>query len=115
MVDLDIKYLNECDNYILQLSNFLDKVYEVTFKNENVEVTKTYIGEFGGRLEELVKFIQNNKFLNARIFSNEIDLKFALESFGEAFHSGNYELCSEILKYEIKYILYKWQQKIKNV
>ncbi len=27
----------------------------------------------------------------------------------------NYELCSEILKYEIKYILYKWQQKIKNV
>ena len=106
MIGLDIKYINECDKYILQLSNFLDKVYEVT---------KTHIGEFGSQLEELVKFIQNNKFLNEKIFSNEIDLKFALESFGEAFHSENYELCSEILKYEIKYILYKWQQKIKNV
>lgn len=115
MIGLDIKYINECDKYILQLSNFLDKVYEVTVKNENVEVTKTHIGEFGSQLEELVKFIQNNKFLNEKIFSNEIDLKFALESFAEAFHSENYELCSEILKYEIKYILYKWQQKIKNV
>ena len=101
MIGLDIKYINECDKYILQLSNFLDKVYEVTVKNENVEVIKTHIGEFGSQLEELVKFIQNNKFLNEKIFSNEIDLKFAL--------------CSEILKYEIKYILYKWQQKIKNV
>ena len=99
MIGLDIKYINECDKYILQLSNFLDKVYEVTVKNENVEVTKTHIGEFGSQLEELVKFIQNNKFLNEKIFSNE----------------ENYELCSEILKYEIKYILYKWQQKIKNV
>ena len=40
MIGLDIKYINECDKYILQLSNFLDKVYEVTVKNENVEVTK---------------------------------------------------------------------------
>lgn len=114
MMDLDIRYVNECNNYIFQLSDFLDKVHDVILKNENIEVIKTYIGEFGSQFNELFKFIQSNKVLNKKIFKEESDLSFALESFGNAFHSGDYELCSEILKYEIKYILYKWQKKLKN-
>ena len=114
MMDLDIKYVNECNNYILQLSDFLDKVHDVVLKNENLEVTKTYIGEFGNQFNELFKFIQRNNVLSRKIFKQELDLSFALESFGNAFHSGDYELCSEILKYEIKYILYKWQNKLNN-
>lgn len=115
MVNLDYKYVDKCNEYILQLSDFLDRVYEVTWKNENQEVTKTYIGEFGSQFEELIKFIKSNKILNEKIFSDEIDLKFALESFSDAFNLNDYLLCSEILKYEIKYILYKWQKKIKNI
>lgn len=114
MIDLNVKCVNECNDYILQLSDFLDKVYDVILKNENVEVTKTYIGEFGSQFDELFKFIQANEILSKKIFKEEFDLNFALESFGDAFHSGDYELCGEILKYEIKYILYKWQNKLKN-
>lgn len=115
MVNVDYKCVDKCNEYIIQLSDFLDKVYEVTWRNENVEVTKTYIGEFGSQFEELIKVIKGNKVLNEIIFSDEVDLKFALESFGDAFHLDDYLLCSEILKYEIKYILYKWQKKIKNI
>ena len=112
MINLYTKSIKQCDEYIIQLLSFLYKVYEITYKNENVEVTKTYIGEFGEQLEELVKFIQENKMLNELILQNECDLKFALESFGSAFHIEDYDLCSEILKYEIQYILCKWRDKL---
>ena len=113
MINLYTKSIKQCDEYIIQLLSFLYKVYEITSKNENEEVTKTYIGEFGEQLEELVKFIQDNSVLHEKILSKETDLKFALESFGKAFQLQDYELCSEILKYEIQYILCKWRDKLK--
>ncbi len=115
MIGLNMKYLDECNNYIIQLSSFLDKVCSVVVKNENSEVIKTYVGEFGNQFNELFKFIQSNNSLKELILKGELDLTFALESFGKAFHSNDYELCNEILKYEIKYILYKWQMKLKNL
>ncbi len=112
MMNLDKKYIDECSNYIVELSNFSNKVCNRIEENENVEVIKTYIGEFGSQLEELVKFIQGNDYLKRTILEGERDLKFALESFGDAFHSQDYNLCEEILKYEFNYILCKWQDKL---
>lgn len=112
MINMCGKSIKQCDEYILELLSFLYKVYEITSKNENVEVTKTYIGEFGQRLEDLVKYIQSNEVLNKKILKHEHDLKFALESFESAFRMDDYELCSEILKYEIQYILCKWRNKL---
>lgn len=115
MINLDKKVIEQCNDYLLELSYFLDKVYDVVVKNENIEVTKTYIADFGDQLDSLVKFIRKNDCLNKQILSNETDLKFALQSFGEAFHEKDYELCSQILKYELKYILFKWQSKLKSI
>ncbi len=112
MINLNIKSIEQCDEYIVHLLGFLDKVYNQLSKNENVELTKTFVKDFGEKFEMLIKFIHDNKFLNEKIFSDENDLKFALESFGEAFHSLDYDLCAEILKYEIKYILCKWKVKL---
>lgn len=114
MIDLDSTIINECDESIVALSHFLDEVYEIISKNKNEKIMKIYVEKFGSRFEVLIRRIKENEILNKMIFNNENDLKFALESFGEALHSKNYELCSEILKYEIKYILYKWQRKIRN-
>lgn len=112
MLDLNIKSLQQCEDYITKLLIFLDQVCNQLYTNENVEITKTFVYEFGDQFETLIKFIKNNKFLNEKIFSDENDLKFALESFGESFHSYDYELCGEILKYEIRYILCKWKIKL---
>lgn len=115
MINLDNDIIEECNYCLVQLSYFLDKVCDVIIKKDNIEVIKTYVAEFGERLELLVKFIKENEKLNLVIFSKETDLKFALESFGDAFCNNDYELCSQILKYELKYILFKWQSKLKNI
>lgn len=112
MINLNIKSIEQCIGYIVQLSEFLDKVCDQLSTNENVELTKTFVKDFGEQFETLIKFIYYNKFLNEKIFSDENDLKFALESFGDAFHSLDYDLCAEILKFEIKYILCKWKVKL---
>lgn len=113
MINLNEKVINDCDKCIVELSCFLDKVYEITFNNTDEKVKKLYIEEFGVLLEEVVKKIRKSEHLNKIIFGNEKDLKFALKSFEESFQAKDYEMCSYILKYEFKYILYKWQRKIK--
>ena len=115
MINLNSDIIEECNSYLLQLSYFLDQVYDVLVRNENIELTKTYVAEFGEQLELLVKFIKENEQLNLKIFSKETDLRFALESFGDAFSNDDYELCSQILKYELKYILFKWQSKLRSI
>ena len=92
MINLNIKSIEQCDEYIVHLLGFLDKVYNQLSKNENVELTKTFVKDFGEKFETLIKFIHDNKFLN----ENSLD----------------YDLCAEILKYEIKYILCKWKVKL---
>lgn len=113
MIDLKLEATRECNDYLVDLAGFLDKVYDILSANESLEITKTYIKDFGIRFDNLVKFIKSNSYLNEKIFSKETDLKFALESFGEALHRRDYELCGQILKYELKYILFKWQSKIR--
>ena len=115
MVNFKSDYIKKFNIYIFNLSKFLDYVCEVISKSKKSDTIKAHVERFGCEFERLVKFIQENEILNQTIFSNEVDLRFALRSFGEAFHSNNYELCSEILKYEIKYIFFKWQQKVKDL
>lgn len=113
MMDLRLESVKECNNYLIELANLSDRVYDIVVENENVEVTKTFIKHYGIIFDNLVKFIKTDSYLNEKIFSKETDLKFALQSFEQALHNKDYELCSQILKYEFKYILFKWQSKIK--
>ncbi len=113
MMSLELEVSNECNRYLIDLASFLDKVCSVITSNENIELTKTYISEFGDRFDNLVRFIRDNYYLCEKIFKKETDLKFALHSFEEALHNQNFELCNQILKYELKYILSKWQSKLR--